>query len=121
VQLVWIALGGAVGALTRHGVNHAIGAHRFPWSTLAVNVSGSFALGALLFVAGDRGWPPAVTAAVGVGFLGAYTTFSTFSVEAFQLGRTDRVLAAALYLGLSVALGVLAAAAGHTVARLLGT
>lgn len=121
MQLVWIALGGAAGALTRHGMNHVIGVHRFPWSTLVVNVSGSFALGALLFLAGDRGWPPSVTAALGVGFLGAYTTFSTLSVEAFQLGRTDRVLAAALYLGLSVALGVLAAAAGHTATRLLTT
>ncbi len=119
MRLVLVALGGAGGALARHGINQAVGAHRFPWSTLLINVTGSFALGALLYLAGQRDWPPEVTAALGVGFLGAYTTFSTFTVEAFQLGRTDRVGAAALYLGLSVALGVLAAAAGHATARVL--
>ena len=121
LRYLWVALGGAAGAVARHGINQAVGARPFPWATLLINVSGSFALGAVLYVAGHRDWSPEVTAAVGVGFLGAYTTFSTFTFEAFGLGRTDRALTAALYVGVSVVVGILAAAAGHTAARVLST
>lgn len=118
VRFLWVALGGAAGAVTRHGLNLAVGSRSFPWATLLINLTGSFALGALLFLAADRQWSPEVTAALGVGFLGAYTTFSTFTFEAFGLGRTDRMAVAALYVALSVTAGILAAALGHTAARL---
>ena len=118
--MLFVALGGAAGALARYGMNEAVGPRSLPWSTLVVNLTGSFALGALVFVATDRQWSPELTAGLGIGFLGAYTTFSTFTWEAFDLGRTDRLLQAALYAALSVGVGVLAAAAGHGLARALG-
>lgn len=117
MRYLFVALGGAMGAMARFGVNQAVGPRSLPWSTLLINLTGSFALGAFVFVATERGWSPELSLGVGVGFLGAYTTFSTFTWETFDLGRTDRVLTAALYVGLSVSLGVLAAAAGHHFAR----
>ena len=117
MRYLFVAVGGAMGAMTRFGVNQAVGPRSLPWATLLINVTGSFALGAFVFVAADRGWSPELTLGIGVGFLGAYTTFSTFTWETFDLGRTDRVLTAALYVGVSVTLGVLAAAAGHHLAR----
>jgi CrcB protein len=60
------------------------------------------------------------TTALTVGLLGAFTTYSTFSWETFVLGRTDRLAAAALYVGASVALGLLAAAAGYHLGRAVG-
>jgi fluoride exporter len=119
VRILLVALGGAAGALARFGVNEAVGPRSWPWATLLVNLTGSFALGAVMYVATDRHWSPELSAAVGIGFLGAYTTFSTFSVEAFDLGRTERVPMAALYVGTSVAVGILAAAGGYTLARVL--
>jgi len=121
VRYLFVAAGGAMGALARFGVNEAVGPRSLPWATLLINLTGSFALGAFVFVATDRGWSPELTLGVGVGFLGAYTTFSTFTWETFDLGRSDRILTAALYVGVSVAMGVLAAAAGHQVARSLST
>jgi CrcB protein len=64
---------------------------------------------------------PQATTALAVGFLGAYTTYSTFSWEMFTLGRTDHVAAAAAYLALSVIAGVLAAALGYRLGNALGS
>ncbi len=79
-------------------------------------VVGSFLLGFVLKVAGDRDWPDAATAAIGIGFLGAYTTFSTFSVETHTLLRDGRTAAAGLYVAVSLLAGVAAAALGYAVA-----
>ncbi len=58
-----------------------MGPRSFPWATLAINLLGSFLLGVLAKLAADGGWPDKTTLPLGVGFLGAFTTFSTFSVE----------------------------------------
>jgi CrcB protein len=113
VKIVLVAVAGAAGALTRYAIATWVGPRSFPWATLGINVTGSFALGLVLTVAAARGWSPEAVAAVAVGFLGAYTTFSTFSWEAFSLAHTDRVLAAGLYVGTSVVLGLLAARLGY--------
>jgi CrcB protein len=111
-----VALGGALGALARYGVANAIGARSFPWATLVINVAGSFVLGLVLAGAAGR-WPAAVSFFVTVGFLGAFTTFSTFSFEAVQLVRDGRAAAAGAYVAASVVLGLLASAAGYVAAR----
>ena len=115
-----MALGGAAGALTRYGMGLWITAlnARFAWAafplaTLIINVSGSLLLGALLTLVGRGLWPPELRLALGVGFLGAYTTFSTFSVDLDSLllrGEWGRAL---LYLLGNVGLGMAAALAGR--------
>jgi CrcB protein len=90
----------------------------FPWSTFAVNVSGCFVLGALLTLIVER-WPPSqyVRAFAVIGFLGAYTTFSTFSYETYTLIRTDRSPQAAVYVVVSVIGGLFLAFAGYNLGR----
>ena len=117
MKIVLIAVAGAAGALTRYGIATAIGVRSFPWATLAINITGSFVLGMLLTASIQRGWPENTVIPLSVGFLGAYTTFSTFSYETFTLGRADRFVSAALYVAVSVAGGVLAACAGYLLAK----
>lgn len=112
MRLGLIAGAGALGALARYGIGQLVGERSFPWATLAINVAGAFALGLLLTVALDRSWDRDVVVATSVGFLGAFTTFSTFTWESIGLLRSDRLLAAAGYVGLSVTLGLAAAAVG---------
>lgn len=124
-----VAATGAVGALARYGAERvqwhvrdararrrpAAGPVRvtMPWATVVVNVLGSALLG---WVAAARGLPVAATAALGSGFAGAFTTFSTFSVDAYALVRGRRWGLAAAYLALSLGLGAAAAYAGHALA-----
>jgi fluoride exporter len=120
-RIALIAAFGAVGALARLGINNVVTHRTFPWSTLIINVTGSFALG-LLVTWGATKLSHPVGSALGVGFLGAYTTFSTFSVDATLLGDDGRVPVAASYVALSVGLGVIAAVSGVALGRsLLGT
>jgi CrcB protein len=117
VTPVLIAVAGAAGALARWGIGSAVGTRSFPWATLGINLAGSFVLGVVLKLAIDRGWPDTTTLPLAVGFLGAFTTFSTFSVETHTMLRDDRLAAAALYVGISVLGGIAAAAAGYALAR----
>ena len=120
MKTLLVAAAGAAGAVARYGVGVAVGVREFPWATLGINVAGSFALGLLLTVAAARGWPDDTTIPLSVGFLGAFTTFSTFSYETYTLLRTGRGPAAAAYVLLSVALGIGAAAAGYATGRAVG-
>ncbi len=112
-----MALAGAAGALSRYGIGVAVGVRTFPWATLGINLAGSYLLGLVLAVGTARGWPDTTTVPIAVGFLGAFTTFSTFSYETVTLARTGRAGTAALYVALSLIGGVLAAAAGYATAR----
>jgi CrcB protein len=107
--------------MSRYGVQLLVGVRPFPWSTLVINVLGSFLAGSVLAVAAARNWSPAVVVPVTVGFLGAFTTFSTFTWEAFTLGRSDRVLEAAGYVTVSVVLGLVAVWAGFRLATAVVT
>lgn len=116
-----VASGGALGGPARYGVGLLLpgGGSAFPWATFAVNVSGCFLLGVLLVLLAER-FPPNRYARpfLGTGFLGAYTTFSTFAVETDLLVRAGRVgLATAYALGSALA-GLLAAWLGVAVGRL---
>ncbi len=116
---VLIGLAGAAGALARYGLGTAVGDRSFPWITLAINVAGSFLLGVLVKLAVERGWPDTTTLPLGVGFLGAFTTFSTFSVDTHTLIRDGRAGAALGYVAASVVAGVGAAALGYLTANAL--
>ena len=117
MKLVLIAVAGAAGVLTRYAIASAVGVRTFPWATLAVNITGSFLLGALLELGIRRQWPENTVIPLSIGFLGGYTTFSTFSYETVTLARADRVPEAMVYVAVSVVAGVLAAGAGYWVAR----
>ena len=120
-RLAVIAIGGMIGATARFKVAEAlpIKPGHFPWATFWINLSGSFLLGFLLVVLLDR--MPAdryVRPLLATGVLGAYTTMSTFAVEAALLVKDDHAATAVLYALGSVAAGVLLAYAGITIARL---
>ena len=115
VRAVLVAVAGAVGTLCRYGIGVAVGTRSFPWSTLGINIAGSFALGLLVEVARARGWSPELTTPLAIGLLGGFTTFSTFAVETDLFLRTDQLGTAALYVVLSVGVGIAAAATGYRV------
>jgi len=91
----------------------------FPWSTFTVNVTGCFVLGALLTLIVER-WPPSryVRAFAVIGFLGAYTTFSTYTVEAVTLTKDHHADVAAAYVVASLFAGLASVYAGVVLARL---
>jgi len=106
-----IALGGAVGSVLRYLMVAAIGA---PWGTAAVNVLGSFAIGALFVLLDARtGWQLFLM----TGLLGGFTTFSAFSLDMLKLFEAGQPLQAALYVLGSVALSLIAVALGVALAR----
>lgn len=120
-----VALGGALGALSRYGLGllaSRLAGHfvSFPLMTLLINVGGSFALGLLTALVGRGVLPPEARLLLGVGFLGAYTTFSTFSVDTDGLLLRGEYGKAALYLGGNVGLGVAAALLGRLCGLRLG-
>lgn len=116
MRIALVGVLGAAGALSRYAVGSVVGVTSFPWATLGINVAGSFLLG-LVLVAGPVRWDEDLAVAAGVGFLGAFTTFSTFGVETHTLLRDERIGAAAAYVVASVVLGVAAAALGWSVGR----
>ncbi|HJX07486.1 MAG TPA: fluoride efflux transporter CrcB [Actinomycetota bacterium] len=115
-----VALAGALGALARWGVGAWFG-HRFPsfpWGTMFINVTGSFILGVLFAVLVERNIGSlTLRLALMTGLLGAYTTFSTFSLETFRLVEDGATGSALANIGLSVVLGVLAVWLGLTAGR----
>jgi CrcB protein len=117
-----VALGGAIGSVSRYGISEWVQARygqAFPWATLAVNVVGSLLLGVLLGLSLIGHVPRAMRAALGAGFLGAFTTFSTFSCETVLLAQDGKLGRAAFNIGLNLVLGVVAAVAGFHLARAL--
>lgn len=113
--LVLVALGGAAGSVARHlvtGLAERLAGNRLPWGTLAVNISGAAAAGALAPILLREGGPPSLWLALGVGGLGSFTTVSGFVLEIRGLVAEGRRRAAGIYTLLSLSLGLAGAAAG---------
>ena len=118
-----IALGGAIGAVGRHYVSVAMTlllGHGFPWGTVVVNIAGSFLMGALIETMAVV-WSPTVEmrALLTVGVLGAFTTFSTFSLDVATLYERGATLQSVVYVVASVVVSILALFAGLRLMRLV--
>jgi CrcB protein len=120
--LALIALGGALGAVARYAAVKLCAAWwgtAWPWGTFAVNVAGSFAIGVLYVVMSAR--TPAAADAwrafLVIGFLGALTTFSAFSLETLTLLEHGHAVRAVLYVMASVSVCLLACGGGIALAR----
>ena len=122
-DVLTVAAGGAIGASLRYVIALALvsrGPGYIPWNTALVNISGAFLLGLVVTLSLDRNMlSEAWLLFIGIGILGGYTTFSTFSFETFDLLREGAIAQAALYSIGSLILGVLAAFAGFALGRAL--
>lgn len=122
VIVVALACGGVLGALSRYALSLAIPADpgQFPWSTFLINLSGSAVLGFILILLIEQ-FPRGRLArpVIGTGFIGAYTTFSTFEVDTSELIRDGHVATAVTYLVASVVGGLLVVWFGMMSARLV--
>lgn len=121
MQLIWLGAAGAAGALARYGM--ALGVQRFtgtlfPWGILAVNTAGCFLFGLIFGLAEEGGLIRSDVRAVAlIGFLGAFTTFSTFAFDTLNLVRDERYALAAANVLLSNALGISAVFGGLALSR----
>jgi CrcB protein len=124
-SLVFVAVGGALGALARYGVSngvHALWPMRFPLATLLINVGGSLAMGVLYVLIAERLVLHADWRSIAmVGFLGAFTTYSTFSLETVTLLEHGHAAEALAYVAASVLACVGGAWLGMVLARLVWT
>lgn len=117
-----VVLGAALGAPARFWLDQAVQRRHdmvFPWGTLLVNVTGSLALGVVVGAIHAGAAPPALGAAVGTGFCGAFTTFSSFGFETVRLVEDGSLSEAAANVVGNVVIGLLAAAAGWALAGVL--
>jgi CrcB protein len=120
VKYAAIAIGGAIGTLLRYvvsGFTHRFADATFPWGTLAVNLTGCFIIGFLWEVFDKGAFSPTIRLLVFVGFLGGYTTFSSFGLETFTLMRDGEYRLALVNILASNILGILLVFAGFFSAR----
>lgn len=115
-SLILVALGGAAGSVARFLTVTALArvAGGWPWGTLAVNVAGGLAIGLLYVLLDQRAQLSPLLVA---GFLGGFTTFSAFSLDALKLWEAGQALQAAVYVAASVILSLAAVALGAALAR----
>ena len=119
-----IAFGGALGSLARYAVGSAVASRmgmRFFYGTFVVNMSACLLIGFVLTLLGKHvELSPDWRYLIPVGFIGAYSTFSTFEWEMFTALETSAFLMCALYVSLSVLLGLVAVWLGAMIARAVG-
>jgi CrcB protein len=119
-RILVIGIGGALGAVARHALNvlFAKSFAPFPFATFFINVTGSLLIGFLLTLFSEKfDVHENLRLAIVVGFLGAYTTFSTFEFETFTLVRDQHLATAFLYASMSFAVGLASVIAGVWLAK----
>ncbi len=118
-NILFVALGGALGSVARYLVSKAVNetvSSPFPFATLIVNVFGCVLIGVFYTLSDRFGFDAGIRLLLTVGLCGGFTTFSTFMNENLLLLRSDDIVFAALYVGGSVALGLLGVWAGRLLA-----
>jgi len=121
-KFVVIGLGGAIGTVFRYiisGLDYKFSNGVFPFSTMVVNVSGSLIIGLLWGIVDRFALSPNMRMFIFIGILGGYTTFSTFSLETFNLMRDGEYHIALINIIVSVILSVGAVFLGYFISRLL--
>ena len=122
MQLFFIGIGGFAGAIARYTLSGGINlifVGRFPYGTLFVNVLGSFLLGLVYVLAVEKNIiPPGLKVPLSVGFLGALTTFSTFSLETIHLVNGGNYLYSILNISLNIVLSIVAVVIGISLAKI---
>lgn len=115
--ILWVAAGGACGAVLRYGVQALTSGTEFPWGTLVVNITGCLAIGLAIGAFAGAAWFEDVGRPLLVaGVLGGFTTFSAFSIDTVLLWEQGRAVSAAAYVLSSMACCLLAAALGYRIA-----
>ena len=122
VSFVWVAIGGAAGSCLRYWMSLALGpfavGHPFPWATFTVNALGSLGLGLVFVLAEDHSWFGAdLRLLLGTGVMGGFTTYSAFSLESIGLMQSEAWGRAALYVGGTIAVCLVAGALGLIIGR----
>lgn len=123
MTLLLVGAGGFLGAVSRYLVDGWVSnltGGSFPWGTLVINLSGSFVLGLLFALAVERAaLPSSIRPPILIGFIGAYTTFSTLTLESWRLIEDGSWVLAIGNIGGSMLLGLVAVVAGLTLGRAL--
>ena len=122
MEYLFVGLGGTFGAITRYGINRWTGqrwSKDFPLATFIINLTGSFALGFLYIYFSTRPNLLFIKDLTTIGFLGAYTTYSTFSFEIINLLEDKDTKVAITYFSLSIVLGLILAFFGMSLAQYL--
>lgn len=115
-----VAAGGALGAVARYGISgwvQTAGPATFPWGTLCVNTAGSLLIGILFGISELTTVSPATRLLIAVGFLGAFTTFSAYSLETLNLFRDKQVMLGIVNIGLNNSLSLLSVFAAYFLSR----
>jgi CrcB protein len=118
----WIAvgLGGALGAIGRYSISLLPVKTSFPWLTLITNLLGAFLIGCIVGVSTEKAWPETWNLFWKTGVCGGFTTFSTFSLEAWNLLENGKTMQGGAYILFSVMLCLLGAGLGRALGGRLG-
>ena len=121
IKYFMVGIGGFLGSVLRFWLGSFIGGRlgaRFPYGTFVINVTGSFLVGVIVTVLATRAhWSPNWGYLIPIGFIGGYTTFSTFEFETLRLAQNGQMLMAVLNVTLSVVVGFVGVWAGAVAGR----
>lgn len=121
-QVLLIAVGGSLGAVARYGLSSFVyhtTSETFPWGTLVVNLTGSFVIGVVIELFDTAIIPTEWRSFITIGFLGAYTTFSTYTLETVNLLRDGELRLATFNIVASNLVGIIFVVLGIYSSRLL--